>query len=149
MSLYCKYFSYACYAHALCAYWALRRWWMYHFEWMRPINHFIPEFQKWTLPSLKLVNTVVRKRGPNQKSKQNGKRCRSWWNGSVKTCLDHFCRILGNICVGCEKKDQPVYLFICLERWLFAFSKIQKNTNNVMYANSVCPDQTTRVRSLV
>ena len=46
------------------------------------IKPFIPMSLKWTLPSLNLVRTIVPNRGLSQKSKQNGKQCRSWWDGS-------------------------------------------------------------------
>ena len=40
-------------------------------------NPFTPEFMKWTLPSLNLNISIVANRDVSQKSKQNGKQCRS------------------------------------------------------------------------
>ena len=45
-------------------------------------NHFITEFIKWTIPSLHLVRIAIPNKGLSQKSKQNGKQCRSWQDGS-------------------------------------------------------------------
>ena len=39
------------------------------------INPFIPEFLKWTLPSLILDRTIVSNRDLSQIPKQNGKQC--------------------------------------------------------------------------
>ena len=41
-----------------------------------------PEFLKWTPPSMNPVRTIVTNRDLSPKSKQNGKLCRSWWDGS-------------------------------------------------------------------
>ena len=49
-------------------------------------NSFIPEFWKWTLPCLNLAITIVPIRVLSQKSKQNGKHCRSWWQ-LIMSCL--------------------------------------------------------------
>ena len=41
------------------------------------LNHFHPEFIKWTFPSLNLYMSIVKNRDASQKSKQNDKQCRS------------------------------------------------------------------------
>ena len=60
----------------------------------KQINLGIPGFLKWTLSSMNMVRTIVPNRDLCHKSKQNGKQCRYWWDGSraISSWSTLFCK---------------------------------------------------------
>ena len=50
-------------------------------DWMKLINPFNPEFMVWTLPSLILNTSILRIGMSAINQEQNGKQCRSRWDG--------------------------------------------------------------------
>ena len=93
-------------------------------EWRITCNNILTlstQFMKWTFPSLNLDMSIIQNRDISQKSKQNGKLCSSWCDGSlwaISSGTTLFAQISGLVC-----RAAGVTVLVCGNKLQFTSDK--------------------------